>query len=152
MGFESEFVWRLVIAALLGGILGVERSLAGKHAGMRTYALVSMGSALFTIAGIAASYQFALFPGVNPLHLAGFVIVGIGFIGSGLAGFGNDHPAELTTASGIWVVSGIGVSAGMGYAALALTATVLSVLIFSVFARVERNIRIRFASVYNKPE
>lgn len=89
---ESEFVWRLLVATLLGAFLGLERSLAGKHAGMRTYALVSMGSALFTIAGIAASFQFAMFPSVNPLHLAGFVIVGIGFIGSGLAVFRGDHP------------------------------------------------------------
>ncbi len=152
MSFENEFILRLVIAALLGALLGLERSLAGKHAGMRTYALVSLGSALFTIAGVAASYQFAAFSGVNPLQLAGYIIVGIGFIGSGLGGSGGDHPAELTTASGIWVVAGIGIAAGLGYTSMALTATVIAALIFTVFARIERKIRLRFGPNYNGNE
>lgn len=149
MGFESEFVWRLIIAVVLGGLLGLERSLAGKHAGMRTYALVSMGSALFTLSSIAASYQFAAFSSVNPLHIIGYVVVGIGFIGSGLAAARGSQPVELTTATGIWVVAGIGVAAGLGYESMALAATVLAGLIFSVFARVEHKIRVRFGPGYN---
>ncbi len=149
---ESEFVWRLLVATLLGAFLGLERSLAGKHAGMRTYALVSMGSALFTIAGIAASFQFAMFPSVNPLHLAGFVIVGIGFIGSGLAVFRGDHPVELTTASGIWVVAGIGIAAGLGLEGMAIAATIIGILVFSVLARIERKIRVRYGSSYSGSE
>lgn len=149
---ESEFIWRLLVATLLGALLGLERSLAGKHAGMRTYALVSMGSALFTLAGIAASFQFAIFPSVNPLQLAGFVIVGIGFIGSGLAVFRGEHPVELTTASGIWVVAGIGIAAGLGLEAMALAATIIGILVFSVLARIERSIRIRYGSSYNGTE
>lgn len=152
MIFENEFVWRLVLAALLGALLGLERSLAGKHAGMRTYALVSMGSALFTVAGVVASMQFSLFPGVNPLQLAGFVIVGIGFIGAGLGSLGGNRPAELTTAAGIWVVAGIGLAAGLGYELMALTATVLAVIIFAVFARVEHSLRTRFGARYNSTE
>ncbi len=148
MGLESEFIWRLGIATALGALLGLERSLAGKHAGMRTYALVAMGSALFTLIGIAATYQFAMFPSVNPLHLAGFVIVGIGFIGSGLAVFRGDHPVELTTASGIWVVAGIGMAAGFGLHGVAAAATVMGILVFSVLARVERRIRVRFGTNY----
>jgi putative Mg2+ transporter-C (MgtC) family protein len=149
MGLENEFVWRLIIAALLGALLGLERSLAGKHAGMRTYALVSMGSALFTIAGIAASLQFANFPGINPLQLAGSVVIGIGFIGSGLAMFHGEHPVELTTASGIWVVAGVGLAAGFGFVYLALAATIIGVLIFSVLARLEHKLRTRFGSADN---
>jgi putative Mg2+ transporter-C (MgtC) family protein len=149
---ETEFVWRLVVATVLGALLGLERSLAGKHAGMRTYALVSMGSALFTLAGIAAAFQFALFPSVNPLQLAGFVIVGIGFIGSGLAVFRGDHPVELTTASGIWVVAGIGIAAGLGLEAMAIAATIIGILVFSVLARIERKIRLRFGERYSVGE
>lgn len=152
MVFENEFVWRLALAALLGALLGLERSLAGKHAGMRTYALVCMGSALFTVAGVAASMQLSIFPAINPLHLAGFVIVGIGFIGAGLGGLGNNHPAELTTAAGIWVVAGVGVAAGLGYEFMALTATVLAVIIFAVFARIEHSLRTRFGSELGKAE
>src|SRR3990167_5829927 len=122
---ESEFVTRLVIAAVLGGLLGLERSIAGKHAGMRTYALVSLGSALFVCMGTLASLQFTQFAGVNPLQLAGSIIIGIGFIGSGLAVFHGAHPGELTTASGIWVVAGVGMAAGVGFYTLALGAPLL---------------------------
>lgn len=148
MTFESEFVWRLVCATMLGAMLGLERSLAGKHAGMRTYALVSMGSALFTMAGVAAAYQFAMFSSVNPLHLAGFVAVGIGFIGSGLAVFRGEHPVELTTAAGIWVVAAVGVATGLGFELMGLAAAVLGILVFSIFSRIERYIRVRFQDRY----
>ena len=146
---ESEFVTRLVIAAVLGGLLGLERSIAGKHAGMRTYALVSLGSALFVCMGTLASFQLTQFVSVNPLQLAGSVIIGIGFIGSGLAVFHGSHPGELTTASGIWVVPGVGMAAGFGFYTLALGATILGVFIFSVLARVEHSLRTRFSGSYN---
>ena len=146
---ESEFVTRLVIAAVLGGLLGLERSIAGKHAGMRTYALVSLGSALFVCMGTLASLQFTQFIGVNPLQLAGSIIIGIGFIGSGLAVFHGAHPGELTTASGIWVVAGVGMAAGFGFYTLALGATILGVFIFSVLARVEHSLRTRLSGSYN---
>jgi len=146
---ESEFVTRLVIAAVLGGLLGLERSIAGKHAGMRTYALVSLGSALFVCMGTLASFQLTQFVSVNPLQLAGSVIIGIGFIGSGLAVFHGAHPGELTTASGIWVVAGVGMAAGFGFYTLALGATILGVFIFSVLARVEHSLRTRFSGSYN---
>lgn len=152
MAFENEFVWRLIVAVLLGALLGVERSLAGKHAGMRTYALVSMGSALFTIAGVAASFQFAMFSGVNPLQLAGFVLVGVGFIGAGLAGAQGGAPGELTTAAGIWVVAAVGVAAGLGYESMALVATLLAMLVFSVFSRIEHKLRTRFGARYANHE
>jgi len=151
MGFENEFVWRLVVATLLGALLGLERSLAGKHAGMRTYALVSMGSALFTLAGIVAALEFASFPAATPLHLAGFIAVGVGFIGSGLAARGDRQP-ELTTAAGIWVVAAVGIAAGFGYEFMALTATVLAIIVFSIFARIEHQLRTRFGSGQNGTE
>ena len=148
---ESEFVTRLVIAAVLGGLLGLERSIAGKHAGMRTYALVSLGSALFTVVGIIASFQYSTFVGITPLALAGFVIVGIGFIGSGFSAMrteGNNH-VELTTATGIWVAAGVGLAAGFGYYGIAVAAAILSALVFSVLAKVEHSLRTRFSGSYN---
>lgn len=148
---ELEFLWRILVAAVLGALLGLERSLSGKHAGMRTYALVSLGSALFTVVGIVATYQFSIFPAVTPLQLAGFVIVGIGFIGSGLAVYRGDH-VELTTASGIWVVAAVGIAAGFGYTSLAIGATILGILIFSALARVEYRLRVKYGGSYAKEE
>lgn len=142
---ESAFMWNLIIAALLGTLLGLERSIAGKHAGMRTYALVSLGSCLFVIVGTLASYQLAFFGGVNPLQIAGSIVIGIGFIGSGLAIVGSKH-VELTTAAGMWVAAGVGMAAGFGLYLLALTATVVAIAVFSLFLHVENWVRGRFGT------
>ena len=142
---EISYSCRLLVAALLGMALGLERSLAGKHAGMRTYAMVALGSALFVTLGTLAAYELSIFSGVNPLQIAGSVVIGIGFIGSGLAAFKGDH-IEVTTASGIWVVAAVGMAAGFGLYILAIAGTIISLLIFSVFSRLERIMRIRYGT------
>src|SRR5271165_6790145 len=130
---EYLFAERLIVAALLGALLGIERSIAGKHAGMRTYALVSLGSALFVLVGLAASENLlSLFPSANPLVVASNVVVAIGFLGAGLTVFRGDHPVELTTAAGLWVAAGVGMSAGFGFYIVGLTSVLLSLLVFSL--------------------
>ncbi|HEV8666741.1 MAG TPA: MgtC/SapB family protein [Candidatus Paceibacterota bacterium] len=141
---EFEMVWRLVLAAALGAVLGLERSLAGKHAGMRTYALVSTGSAMFVITGVMASYQLQMFAGVNPLQIASNVVLGVGFLGTGLAVFRGDHPVELTTAAGLWVAAGIGMAAGFGFSLLAFGAAIIAVLILTLLLSVENNVRRKY--------
>jgi putative Mg2+ transporter-C (MgtC) family protein len=143
---ELEVIVRLIVAAVLGASMGLERSLSGKHAGMRTYALVSLGSCLFTVAGLVASYQLTSFAGTNPLQIAGSIVIGIGFIGSGLAMVKGEHHIELTTASGIWLVAAVGMTAGFGYFAVALAAAVLGVLIFSLLLKVENRLRRRYGT------
>lgn len=138
---ELSFALQLVASAVLGMVLGLERSLAGKHAGMRTYALVSLGSAAFCLIGTLASYQLSIFSGINPLQIAGSVVIGIGFIGSGLATMHGEHPLELTTASGIWVASAVGMACGFGMYIIAITLTVLSVVIFTLLSKVEYRLR-----------
>ncbi len=140
---EVEIITRLVVAVILGACMGLERSLAGKHAGMRTYALVSLGSALFTVAGLVASYQLTSFTGVNPLQIAASIVIGIGFIGSGLA-LRTEHAAEITTASGIWLVAAVGMAAGFGYYAVALASTVLGLLVFTILSKLENRLRRRY--------
>ncbi len=140
---ELSFTMRLVVAALLGMIIGFERSVVGKHAGMRTYAMVALGSALLVAVGTLASYSFSMFAGINPMQIAGSIVIGIGFIGSGLAALKGEH-IELTTASGIWVVAAVGMAVGFGFYILAVAATIISVIIFSFFAHLERKIRIRY--------
>jgi putative Mg2+ transporter-C (MgtC) family protein len=140
---ELSFALRLVIAAVLGMALGWERSVAGKHAGMRTYAMVSLGAALFVVLGILATYELSIFQSVNPLQIASSVVIGIGFIGSGLAIYRGDH-LELTTASGIWVVAAVGMACGFGFYILATVAVVIALLIFTLFSRIERKLRQRY--------
>ncbi len=140
---ESVLIIRLVVAALLGVLLGLERSLAGKHAGMRTYALVSLGSALFVVVGIMSSYEFSLFVGINPMAIASSVVVGIGFIGAGLAALRGEHP-ELTTASGLWLSAGIGMAAGFGLYEIAVAGAALGFVVFWLFAKIERKLNMRY--------
>jgi putative Mg2+ transporter-C (MgtC) family protein len=145
MHFDSQlqYVMPLIVAALLGTLMGLERSISGKQAGMRTYALVSLGSCLFVIVGVLSSLEMSFFSGLNPLQIAASVVIGIGFIGSGLASFRGEH-AELTTASGIWVVAGVGMACGFGLYSIALVTTIISIVIFSLFARLEHFLRIRY--------
>jgi len=143
---ELALFERILAAAILGGLLGLERSIAGKHAGMRTYALVSMGSALFVGIGVIASFQLSLFSGINPLQIAGNVVLGVGFIGAGLAVFRGEHPVELTTASGLWVAAGIGMACGFGLYLLAAGTALLGMVIFTVIARLEYHISKRFGT------
>lgn len=134
----------LVVSAVLGALLGLERSIAGKHAGMRTYALVSLGSCLFVLVGTVASYQLGTFTGINPLSIASNVVVAIGFLGAGLTVFRGEHPVELTTAAGLWLTSGVGMASGFGLYSLALTGAVLGLIIFSLLARLEHFFSARF--------
>ncbi|HVV39209.1 MAG TPA: MgtC/SapB family protein [Candidatus Paceibacterota bacterium] len=143
---EVHFVGTLVIAAVLGAVLGLERSIAGKHAGMRTYALVAMGSCLFVTVGILASLQFSFFASVTPLALASSVIIGVGFIGSGLAVFRGEHPVELTTATGIWLAAAIGVACAFELYLLGLAATVMGLIIFTLFLKLENMLRDRYGT------
>lgn len=143
-GLEVSFTLRLIVAAALGMLMGLERSMAGKHAGMRTYAMVSLGAALFVTLGTLASYQLSMFSGINPLQIAGSIVIGIGFIGSGLAVMRGDQAVELTTASGIWVVAAVGMACGFGLYILAIVTTILSILIFTFFSRLEKKLRAHY--------
>jgi putative Mg2+ transporter-C (MgtC) family protein len=141
-GIEFVYSGRILAAALLGMVLGWERSMAGKHAGMRTYAMVSLGAAMFVALGILSSLEFSMFAGISPLQIASSVVVGIGFIGSGLAIF-RDH-VELTTAAGVWVAAAVGMACGFGFFILGVMGTILSILIFTFFSRIERKLRLRY--------
>jgi putative Mg2+ transporter-C (MgtC) family protein len=129
----------LVVALLLGSCLGLERSLAGKTAGVRTFGLVSMGSALFII---IARYVMPTVESFNydPLRIAAGVVMGIGFLCGGVIVFKDSQLSGLTTAAGLWVASGIGMAVGYGLMMLALLATLATLLVFTVFWFIEKKI------------
>lgn len=129
----------LVVSLLLGSVLGLERTLAGKTAGVRTYGLVSMGSCLFILIAryvIPNSEQFAF----DPLRMAAAVVMGIGFLCGGVIVFKEQTLQGLTTAAGLWVASGIGMAVGYGLVDLALFATISTLLVFTVFWFVEHKL------------
>ncbi len=135
------FLTKLGIAMVLGMVIGIERIVAHKTAGMRTYALVSMGSALFVIISELTLKAYAGVSGLNPLQMVGQIVSGIGFLGAGLIIFKDSKLTGLTTATGIWVSSGIGMAAGFGFFSLAIMATVLTLFIFIVLWFVEEKIK-----------
>ena len=121
---------QLVLAVTLGALIGLERQLAGKTAGVRTYALVALGSCLFSY---ISKYGFVEFWGVSsfdPSRIASQVVVGVGFIGAGLIVFKNDGVRGLTTAAGLWVSSAIGMAIGFRLYRIGIFATFLTLFIF----------------------
>jgi putative Mg2+ transporter-C (MgtC) family protein len=130
----DELLLRLALAAVLGGLIGVERELREREAGLRTHLLVSLGSALFTIVGAYGFHAF-LDSGqsvvrADPTRIAAQIVTGIGFLGAGAIIRQGLSVRGLTTAATLWVVAAVGLAAGAGYysAATITTAVVLVAL------------------------
>jgi putative Mg2+ transporter-C (MgtC) family protein len=134
----TDLIVRIAIAIGLGTIIGLERTLAGKGAGMRTYAMVTMGSSLFILISeiILATLENPSL--ANPLLIASAIITGIGFIGAGMILFQENKVKGLTTAAGLWVASGVGIACGFGLFTLAIIATVGSLLVFTLMWFIEK--------------
>ena len=131
---------RLTLAALLGGLLGIEREQKGKAAGVRTHMLVAMGSAMFVL----VSQQSGMITADLSRVIQG-VIAGIGFLGAGtilkghIKGNADEEQVKgLTTAAGIWLTAAIGVAAGMGRESTAVLSTLLALGILAVVPRLAR--------------
>ena len=114
---------RLLVAGLLGGLIGLERELRAKEAGLRTHFIVALGSALFMIIS-----QFA-FDGQahDASRVAAQVVSGIGFIGAGVIIFQKNAVRGITTAAGLWVAAAIGLACGAGMFAVSVAATLMTV-------------------------
>lgn len=126
---------RVAIAAALGIVLGLERQRSNKDAGLRTYALVAAGSALFTVLSIEG------FPGSDSSRVAAQIVTGIGFLGAGLIFRQGANLQGLTTAAGLWAVAAIGMAAGTGLWALAIVVTVIVLLVLKVSDRYSSQLR-----------
>lgn len=131
-------------ALLCGVIIGTERNISHKAAGMRTYALVAMGAALFVIIGDLALRFYAtsgLGTLVNGFPVIGAIVSGIGFMGAGVIMFRERNVTGLTTASGLWVAAGIGMACGYGFYVPAFMATLLTLFVFEVLWHVEQRVK-----------
>lgn len=131
-----EPLYLLIIALVLGSTLGLERNIAGKTAGMRTFGLVAMGSCLFILIArfvipTAGTFDF------DPMRVAAGVIMGIGFLCGGVIVFKDSTLTGLTTAAGLWVAAGIGMATGYGLLSLAIFATIATLFVFTIFWFIE---------------
>lgn len=129
MSPELESVSRLILAAVLGAIIGFQREKAGKPAGLRTHILIAMGSALFTVVSI---YGFG--SAADPSRIAAGIVTGIGFIGAGVIfrGMSGDRVMGITTAASIWITAAIGIAAGAGLYIIAAAAAIITLLVLMI--------------------
>jgi putative Mg2+ transporter-C (MgtC) family protein len=119
-----EMIARLLAAAFLGGLIGVEREYRSKVAGLRTHLLVAIGSALLMLLS-----QYGFSGNGDPARVAAQIVSGIGFIGAGAIIMDRRHAVHgLTTAAGVWVSAAIGMTAAAGMYVIAAVATGLSLL------------------------
>lgn len=129
---------------ILGALLGTERTFAGKTAGMRTFGLVAMGSCLLVLTSTVINSKFIGVTNFDPMRLSAGVITGIGFIGAGLIILRENKLEGLTTAAGLWVACGIGITVGFGLWALALFATFIALFTFTILWYVEEHLKKKF--------
>jgi putative Mg2+ transporter-C (MgtC) family protein len=142
---------KLGAAMLCGIVIGTERNISHKAAGMRTYALVAMGAALFVVINdlLIGKYIAAGVGLTDPLQIPSMIVSGIGFMGAGIIIFREKNITGLTTASGLWIAAGIGMACGAGFFAPAFMATLMALFIFEVLWHLEQ--RVKKLSAYDLP-
>ncbi len=135
--FYLSMISRLIVACVLGGIIGFEREHVHRPAGLRTHILVCVGSALVMVTSEFIYYRYSSHANVDPARLGAQVISGIGFLGAGTIIKEGISVKGLTTAASLWAVSCIGIAAGIGFYSGALLATVIIFLILVVIKKTQ---------------
>lgn len=120
---EIGMILKLLFSVFLGSLIGYERQLRAKPAGLRTHMLICLGSTLLTIMSLTA------FPNADTSRMAAYIIVGIGFIGGGTIFQFKEKVIGLTTAASLWAIASIGIAVGVGYYLLASIATLIIYII-----------------------
>src|SRR5436305_4622632 len=136
---------KLLLAAILGGIIGIEREIRDKPAGLRTNILICVGSTLF----MSISTRVAQMVGGDPTRIAAQIISGIGFLGAGAVLHSHGFVMGLTTAATIWVVAGVGMALGSGMYLVAVFATAMSLVTLYFLSFVEDRIQGRRSYSYS---
>jgi len=138
----NNYIIRLLVASFLGAIIGVERDIHGRAAGLRTNLLVSLGAALFMLISEQIAITFSSAPDslirVDPGRIAAQIVTGIGFLGAGTIIKYGFTVKGLTTAACLWLSAALGMSAGAGYIDLAIVATVVGLaglILFNLFEK-----------------
>lgn len=135
--------FKLVLSMILGSVVGFERGRRGQTAGVRTFSLISMGSALAMVLSVYVAEKYG---DGDPTRMAAQVISGVGFLGAGAIIQMKGSVRGLTTAAGIWMVSSLGMAVGAGLYAVALVATLLILFILVWLERIEHRVSLRSES------
>lgn len=145
----AEFILRLLLAGIMGAVIGLDREYRAKEAGYRTHFLVSLGSALIMIVSQHGFGEILDTPNVNldPSRIASQVVTGIGFIGAGTIILHKQIVRGLTTAAGIWATSGIGLAIGAGMYTLGISATILTLIGLEVLSFLFKSVGMKSSAV-----
>ena len=147
---EWEALGRVALALVAGAILGLEREMHDKPAGLRTYALVSQGAALFMVLDVMlANEKFSSNVSFDPSRMTTGVVQGIGFLAGGVIFTMGARVRGLTTAAGIWIAAAIGLLIGSGYYVLGFGGVVLTLLTLESLSQVGMRIPVRRDRIQN---
>jgi len=146
MTIDWNFILRIFIAGLLGGLIGFEREFRAKEAGVRTHFIVALGSALFMIIS-----QYAFSGRFDAARIAAQVVSGIGFIGAGVIIFQKNAVRGVTTAAGLWVAAAIGLACGAQMYSVAFAAALMTILVLETMHFITRNHGFRELSISLSP-
>ena len=133
----SDLVVRLLLAAVLGGLVGIERQFHGQWAGLRTHMTVAMGAATFTVLALSVAAENSM---VDATRVIQGIAAGIGFLGAGTILKLSDQleVKGLTTASAIWLAAAVGTAAGLAEYAVAIAATLIALVILALLRPLEK--------------
>lgn len=132
---EIQFLLQLLLAFFLGGLIGAEREYIGKAAGIRTFSLVSLGAALFTI--LSREGFLGISDSFDPSRIAASIVIGIGFLGAGVIVFREGKIEGLTTAAALWSVGAIGMAVGCQFYSLAVIATLIIIIVLALMKEIK---------------
>ncbi|MDP2941010.1 MAG: MgtC/SapB family protein [Candidatus Omnitrophota bacterium] len=126
---DGQIILRLVLSVFLSGLIGLERQVHRRSAGLRTHILVCLGSCLIMLTSL---YVFDIYSGItniDPARIAAGVVTGIGFLGAGTIIREREEIRGLTTAASLWLVAGIGLAVGIGFILASVVTTFLAVVV-----------------------
>lgn len=149
--FETVIIIKVAVAALLGSVIGFERELARKVAGIRTHSLVCLASTLFTSISVDAFRNYVGTMGYDPSRIISNIVVGIGFIGAGAILKHGSKVEGTTTAASLWATAAVGVTVGVGLFKEAIVIAALVYAILQVVWFIEQKMRTKLGTIY-KPE
>jgi len=134
----AQIIIRLIMAFILGGLIGLEREFHGRAAGLRTHILVCLGSSLIMLTSMHIFHLYQETANVDPSRIAAGVITGIGFLGAGAILRFKASVRGLTTAASLWAVAGIGLASGSGFYLGACTTSALVLFVLFFLTKLER--------------
>ena len=126
---DAQIILRLVLTTVLSGLIGLEREMHKRTAGLRTHILVSLGSCLIMLTSLYVFDIYKEITKLDPARIAAGVITGIGFLGAGTIIREKEGVRGLTTAASLWVVAGIGLAVGCGFKRAAIYTTVIALIV-----------------------